>query len=168
MEAEAAPETGAVARRRLSRPVAVVLLTTPGLLAFGVPFVGIVLSGLAAFLSVARTGPVLWDLAGRRWWLVAALGFGALWLPSVLSMIGAFRIAPDDPATWVVATSLLLMPLCGPESPLVPVTVAVLVYAGGAGLSAALGRPWPWVLGGAAATVAYGVAVQITPVSLIC
>lgn len=79
---------------------------------------GIVLSGLATFLSGGRAGPELWTRPGRLWWRTAALGFGALWLPSVLSLVGAFRIAPADPAPWILATGLLLTPLCGPENPL--------------------------------------------------
>ena len=168
MNAGAAPANGAAAGRPLSRPAAAALLTTPGFLAFVVPFYGIGLSALATFLSVARTGPLLWGRAGGRWWLIAALGFGALWLPSVLSLVSAFRGAPDEPAPWMGAMSLLLMPLCGPENPLAPMAVAVVVYAVGAALSTALRRPWPWVLGGPAASVAYGLTVQIVPVAIIC
>ena len=157
--------------RRMSRPavVAAAQLATPALLGFAVPVVGVLLSVLAAFLAVDRAGQVVWGSGRGRRLRIAALGVAALWLPAVLSFSGVLRAVLGEPAgSWAGATAWLLLPLCAPEDRLTPAVVALVVYAAGAAAGVVLRRPWPWVLGGLAASVAYDLTLALRSAEIVC
>ena len=79
-----------------------------------------------------------------------------------------FLLLGEDHATSIGTTAWLFIPLCGPEDVWTPAVVATSVYATGAVGSAIARRPWPWLLGGLAANVAYDLNLHLRGVEFIC
>ncbi|WP_186816478.1 hypothetical protein [Cellulomonas aerilata] len=75
-------------------------------------------------------------------------------------------VGPQD-SVHVGVTAWLLLPLGAPENPWLPGAVAMTVYAAGAAVSALARRPWPWVVGGLAASLAYDLTIQIASIGSI-
>ena len=149
------------------RARAAAALTTPGL-GFWLPFFGPWLSIAAALIAVQSAGPAVWDSV-RRPNRIAWLGVAALWLPAVLAFTGLFYLLFGAPeSNRMGATAWLFLPLCGPENMVVPAAVALAVYVVGTAVSAATRRPWPWLVGGLAAAVAYDLTLHFRSIDLVC
>ena len=154
--------------RRGSAFLAVVLLVTP-VVGFALPFYGLPVSLLTLWLLVPRAGAVVWTRRAEQPVRVALLGAATLWLLPVLSFGGLFYLLlGEDRATSIGTTAWLFIPLCGPEDAWTPAVVAIAVYAAGAVGSAVARRPWPWLLGGLAANVAYDLTLHLRGSVFIC
>ena len=165
------PPAGPTARPtvRRSTPVAVALLTTP-VLGYFLPFFGPAASAVAAFLAVGRAGPVLWTGGGwphgRR--AAATVGFAALWLLPLLNFLTNVGLFGTPEGQYAVGTaSWIFLPLGGPQDHWTPAAVALVAYAIGAALSAWRRRPWPWLVGGVAATLAYDLTIAVAGIPFI-
>ena len=139
------------------------MVTTP-VLGFFLPVIGVAVSMGAAFWAVGRSGAALWgpiESTSRRLG-VATSGFATLWLPALLQFFGVlYRLLGPEDSGRVGLTAWLIIPLARPEDPWTPAAVAMVVYALGAGASALRRRPWPWVVGGLAASLAYDLTIRL-------
>ena len=148
--------------------LAVVLLMTP-VVGFALPFYGLPVSLLALFVLVPRAGAVLWTRRTGRPVRAVLLGAATLWLLPLLSFGGLFfLLLGEDDATSIGTAAWLFIPLCGPVDPWTPAVVATVAYAAGAVGSAVARRPWPWLLGGLAANVAYDLTLHLRGTDVIC
>lgn len=137
-------------------------------LGFWLPLLGIFASSYLVRRVVPWAGPRLWGPSrGRR--AVTLLGFGAMWLPAVLTVSGVtYALLGEEGAERVGTTWWLLIPLCTPEQPFVPTLVASAVYTAGAALSGLVQRPWPWVLGALLSALSYDLLMDVLSVDLHC
>lgn len=147
--------------------LALALLTLPGL-AFALPFYGLPASLVALKLGVPR-GAALWTRRGEPAVSMAVLGAAALWLLPLLSFVGLFyALLGEEASNAIGTTSWLFIPLCGPVDMTTPAVVAFTVYAAGAAASAVVRKPWPWLLGGLAANIAYDLTMHLHAIEVIC
>jgi hypothetical protein len=144
----------------------VALLTAP-VVGFALPFSGLPVTLLALCL-VPRAGAAPWDQRSGRPVRAAVLGAATLWLLPLLSFGGLFLMLLGEDATSIGTTAWQFIPLCGPVDPWTPAVVATVVYAAGAMCSAVARRPWPWLLGGLAANVAYDLTLHLRGTEFVC
>jgi hypothetical protein len=117
-------------------------------LGYGIPFVGIALSAVAAAI-VASERRDIWHVALPlpRAALLAVLIWIGLWLPAMSYVLtGGWEWYPRD-----ISTAWLLLPIQGPANlvvgTLVPALAAVVVFAVGLKVSVIMQRPWLVVIG---------------------
>ena len=156
------------ARPDRSQLLAVGALSLP-VLGLWLPLLGLFASRSLVLRVVPGAGARLWGPSGGERRAVALLGFGAMWLPAVLAVLGVFyALLGEEGAERVGNTFWLLLPVCAPEQLLVPTLVASAVYVAGAALSGLVHSPWPWVLGALLSALSYDLALHVLSADLIC
>ena len=160
--------------------VPAVVLSLPGL-GFWLPFLGPWMSMLAVMLAVPWAAPRLWGSGRRQRLPLPVLGIAALWLPGLLAisflLLFGEHLGSPGTSAWLEAvaaplhavgmTYWLFLPLAGPVDPWTPAAVALAALVAGSVASARLRRPAPWLLGAAAAPLAYALTVVVLDIRFI-
>jgi hypothetical protein len=168
------PTRGADGRASARPARAQVLLALPAL-GFFLPGFGPWLSLLAVGAAVPKAGPVLWGARAQHPRAIVLLAGAALWWPAVLAFVflsffgehlgnpdtGSGLRAAAEAVDAVGITYWLFIPLSAPQDWLSPALAALAVVVLGAGASAWVHRPWPWLLAAAVAPLAYALVLEV-------
>lgn len=157
--------------RTATRTVGSIAALSSPALGFVIPFLGPWLSMLAVVLAAGRGRVRIWPTRRHRWLSIAVIA--ALWGPGLLALtfLLSFGDRLGSPETsealqrvsflieTLAMTYWLFLPLAGPEDIFSPALAASAVLAAGAVGSVYSHRPWPWLVGAAAAPLAYASVV---------